>query len=38
VSYLQGGVNQQRRDVGCKRIMSDMNAWGYNFRISNTLD
>jgi hypothetical protein len=36
VCYLQVLLANELRGVGSQRLMSDMDAWGYSFRLGNT--
>jgi hypothetical protein len=38
VCYLQVLLADQIEGVGSARLMADMDAWGYSFRLGNTLD
>lgn len=38
VCYLQVLLADQIEGVGSPRLMADMDAWGYSFRLGNTLD
>ncbi|MDH3747051.1 MAG: hypothetical protein OER97_02495 [Gammaproteobacteria bacterium] len=36
VCYLQIVLADQLKEVGAKRLMSDMDVWGYTFRVGST--
>jgi len=36
VCYLQVLLADELEMVGCDRLMQDMDAWGYSFRLGNT--
>lgn len=36
VCYLQILLAGELADVGCERLMADMDAWGYSFRLGST--